>query len=381
MQLSAEDQAKLDAAALKIQARARGMNTRKLSKDDLTAKAQDRRETKEERQARRKAEIQAANAKRHAAFEAQSEIQEPNSSSLEPPVLPLEHAEQAQPVASVVGVKTEPINIFEGLTEEEIKKRQAAVVKIQSRARGVAVRGSDVKEKAAQRKKDAEVARLEFQRRQLAASADEDHTIAASDLGRAAEDIRIENQLSTAEQNLHLQAQSYAENLRKEAEYKKKREEELAQTSAASNDSAIEHATENKSTEVLLARQAEIAAQQKEQASMLSAETFYSGETQNRNVAFVLEEVHKESENQSLKASKGQKNVMFEYNKPARMCAPIQKQALDLIYSTHHRISNGSTFIAPHKFVQKSSLSGRFAGSGLCTHSPSRLLTRRKRPS
>lgn len=333
MQLSVEDQAKLDAAALKIQARARGMNTRRLSRDDLNAKAQEsRRETKEERQARRKAEIQAANAKRHAAFEAQLENQETNTAPIEQPISALEGSQQPQAVTTIAVVNPEPINIFEGLSEEEIKKRQLAVIKIQSRARGVAVRGSDVKEKAAQRKKDAELAKLEFQRRQLAASVDEDHTIAAADLGRTAEDIRIEEQLTSAEQNLHVQAQSYAENLRKEAEYKKKREEELAQTSAASNDAAIEHATEHKATEVLLARQAEIAAQQKEQASMLSAETFYSGENQSRDVAFVLEEVHKESENQSLKASKGQKNVMFEYNKPARMCAPIQKQALDLIY-------------------------------------------------
>lgn len=334
IQLSGEDQAKLDAAALKIQARARGMNTRRLSRDDLSAKAQEsRRETKEERQARRKAEIQAANARRHAAFEAQLEIQETGNLN-EQPLIAVENDQKGQVTTTTAGSKPEPINIFEGLSEEEIKKRQLAVIKIQSRARGVAVRGSDVKEKAAQRKKDAELAKLEFQRRQLAANTDEDHTIAAADLGRTAEDIRIEEQLTSAEQNLHLQAQSYAENLRKEAEYKKKREEELAQTSAASNDAAIEHATENKSTEVLLARQAEIAAQQKEQANMLAAETFYSGENQSRDVAFVLEEVHKESENQSLKASKGQKNVMFEYNKPARMCAPIQKQALDLIYST-----------------------------------------------
>jgi len=46
IQLSAEDQQKLDAAALKIQARARGMNTRRMSKDDLAVKAQEsRRET------------------------------------------------------------------------------------------------------------------------------------------------------------------------------------------------------------------------------------------------------------------------------------------------------------------------------------------------
>jgi uncharacterized protein (DUF1501 family) len=195
------------------------------------------------------------------------------------------------------------------------------------------VRGSDVKEKAAKRKKDAELARLEFQRRQLSAIDDQDHTIAASDLGRTAEDIRIEEQLNSAEQSLQEQAHSYAESLRKEAEYRKKREEELAQSSASENDASIEHATENKSAEVLLARQAAIIEQQKVQATMLSSETFYSGENQNRNMTYVLEQVHKDSENQSLKATKGQKNVMFEYNKPARMCAPIQKQALDFIYS------------------------------------------------
>lgn len=338
LQLSREDQEKLDAAALKIQARARGMNTRRMSRDDLAVVAQEsKRETKEERQARRKAEIQAANAKRHAAFEAQLE-QEAAAETSERRAATVENVQLMQEVAGDAVVKEAPIDIFAGLSEEEIKKRHLAVVKIQSRARGVAVRGSDVKEKAAQRKKDAELAKIEFQRRQLAANDDEDHTIAAAELGRTAEDIRIQEQLTAAEQNLHDQAQSYAENLRKEADYKKKREEELAQTSAASNDAAIEHATENKASEVLLARQAEIAAQQKEQASLLSAETFYSGESQNRDMTYVLEEVRKESENQSLKASKGQKNVMFEYNKPARMCAPIQKQALDLIYSTmtHH---------------------------------------------
>lgn len=339
LQLSREDQEKLDAAALKIQARARGMNTRRMSRDDLAVVAQEsKRETKEERQARRKAEIQAANAKRHAAFEAQLE-QEAAAESSEQPIATVENGQIMQEVGGDSVVKEAPIDIFAGLSEDEIKKRHLAVVKIQSRARGVAVRGSDVKEKAAQRKKDAELAKIEFQRRQLAANADEDHTIAAAELGRTAEDIRIQEQLTAAEQNLHDQAQSYAENLRKEAEYKKKREEELAQTSASSNDAAIEHATENKASEVLLARQAEIAAQQKEQASLLSAETFYSGENQNRDMTYVLEEVRKESENQSLKASKGQKNVMFEYNKPARMCAPIQKQALDLIYSTITRHS------------------------------------------
>jgi hypothetical protein len=339
LQLSREDQEKLDAAALKIQARARGMNTRKMSRDDLAVVAQEsKRETKEERQARRKSEIQAANAKRHAAFEAQLE-QEAAAETSEQSIATVENVQVMQEVGGDAVVKEAPIDIFAGLSEEEIKKRHLAVVKIQSRARGVAVRGSDVKEKAAQRKKDAGLAKIEFQRRQLAANADEDHTIAAAELGRTAEDIRIQQQLTAAEHNLHDQAQSYAENLRKEADYKKKREEELAQTSAASNDAAIEHATENKASEVLLARQAEIAAQQKEQASLLSAETFYSGENQNRDMTYVLEEVRKESENQSLKASKGQKNVMFEYNKPARMCAPIQKQALDLIYSTITRHS------------------------------------------
>ena len=51
------------------------MNTRRMSKDDLAVKAQEsKRETKEERQARRKAEIQAANAKRHAEFEAEAQL-------------------------------------------------------------------------------------------------------------------------------------------------------------------------------------------------------------------------------------------------------------------------------------------------------------------
>jgi hypothetical protein len=331
IQLSAEDQQKLDAAALKIQARARGMNTRRMSKDDLAVKAQEsRRETKEERQARRKAEIQAANAKRHADFEAEAQL----DSAAPPEPSDVAAADEAvAPAAAAEAVNLAvPIDIFHGLSEEEIKRRNQAVVKIQSRARGVAVRGSDVKEKAAQRKKDAEHAKMEFQRRLMAANADEDHTIAASELGRTAEDIRIEEQLAAAEVNLQLQAQTYADNLRKEADYKKKREEELQHTSAAANDAAIEHATENKATEVLLARQAEIAAQQKAQASMLAAETFYSGENQSREVAYVMEDVRKESDNQSLKASKGQKNVMFEYNKPARMCSPAQKQALDLIY-------------------------------------------------
>ena len=216
---------------------------------------------------------------------------------------------------------------------------------------------------------------MEFQRRQLAAS--EDSTVAASELGRTAEQIRIEEQLIAAEHNLHDQAQIYSENLRKEAEYKKKREEELAQASASANDAAIEHATENKSSEVLLARQAEISAQQKEQASFLAAETFYSGENQNRDVKFVMEEVHKESENQSLKASKGQKNVMFEYNKPARMCAPVQKQALDLIYSANMK-SNTDALLAPHSFLQKWLWSGMCGGSGRCTRCPSKRPTPRK---
>jgi hypothetical protein len=354
LQLSFEDQQKLDAAALKIQARARGMNTRKLSSSDLAAKAEEsKRETKEERQARRKAEIQAANAKRHAAFEAQVE-QETNAAEPEQVAVAVEVGQSSQESGGIeAAIKAIPVDILAGLTEEEIKRRNLAVVKIQSRARGASVRGSDVKEQAAKRKHDAELARLEFQRRQLAASVDADHTIAAAELGRTAEDIRIEEQLTAAEQNLHDQAQSYAENLRKEAEYKRIRAEELAQSSAAANDAAIEHATEHKSSEVLLARQAEIAAQQKEQASLLSAETFYSGENQHRDVTYVMEEVHQESENRSLKASKGQKNIMFEYNKPARMCAPIQKQALDLIYSTI--IAPNSNFVcAPHISLQKS---------------------------
>jgi len=172
-----------------------------------------------------------------------------------------------------------PVDIFHGLSEEEIKRRNQAVVKIRSRARGAAVRGSDVKEKAAQRKKDAERAKIEFQRRLMAASADEDHTIAASELGR------------TAEARAHLRAAcgcggepaAAGADVRGQpaqgGRLKKKREEELRRASAAANDAAIEHATENKATEVLLARQAEIAAQQKAQASMLAAETFYSGKT------------------------------------------------------------------------------------------------------
>ncbi len=307
------------------------MNTRRMSKDDLAVKAQEsKRETKEERQARRKAEIQAANAKRHAEFEAEAQLDSaaiPEQSDAQAADEPAAPAAAAEAVTLSV-----PVDIFHGLSDEEIQKRNQAVVKIQSRARGVAVRSSDVKEKAAQRKKDAEHAKMEFQRRLMAASADQDHTIAASELGRTAEDLRIQEQLAAAEVNLQLQAQTYADNLRKEADYKKKREEELQHTSAAANDAAIEQATENKANEVLLARQAEIAAQQVAQASMLQAETFYSGEMKGRDVAYVLEDVTKESENQSLKASKGVKNVMFEYNKPARMCLPVQKQALDLIY-------------------------------------------------
>ncbi len=330
VEVSAEDQARLDAAALKIQARARGMNTRRMSRADLEEKAQEsKRETKEERQARRKKEIHEANAQRFAAFEAQLE-QKPlaDVAVTESPVIAVESAaEVTSPDPEVIG-SAAPIDIYQGLTQEEIKKREIAVVKIQSRARGVAIRSSDVKEKAAQRKQAAEMARLEFQRRQLA----EVNTMSAMELGRTSEDIRIEEKLSAAEQNLHSQAHSYAENIRKEAEYKKKREEELTHTSAAANDAAIEHATENKAVEVLLARQAEIAAQQEEQASMLAAQTFYSGENQTRQATYVLEDVHG-AENQSLKASKGQRNVMFEYNKPALLCAPIQKQALDLIYS------------------------------------------------
>ena len=49
--------------------------------------------------------------------------------------------------------------------------------------------------------------------------------MSAIELGRTSEDIRLEEQLSSAEHNLQSQAHSYADNLRKEAEYKKKREE------------------------------------------------------------------------------------------------------------------------------------------------------------
>ena len=359
------------------------MNTRRMSKDDLAVKAQEsKRETKEERQARRKAEIQAANAKRHAEFEAEAQLD-----SAAPPEQSDAQAadEPAAPAAAAEAVTLSvPVDIFHGLSEEEIKRRNQAVVKIQSRARGVAVRSSDVKEKAAQRKKDAEHAKMEFQRRLMAATADQDHTIAASELGRTAEDLRIQEQLAAAEVNLQLQAQTYADNLRKEADYKKKREEELQHTSAAANDAAIEHATENKAVEVLLARQAEIAAQQEEQASMLSAQTFYSGENQTRQAKYVLEDVHG-AENQSLKASKGQRNVMFEYNKPALLCSPLQKQALDLIYSTtpsNNSPNNSPTFdfrvFTTHIVLQKSWSSGRFAGSGHSTRCPSRMQTRRR---
>jgi plectin len=384
---SAEDQAKLDAAALKIQARARGMNTRRLSKSDLAAQAeQSKRETKEERQARRKKEIQETNAKRFAAFEAQLETQKPlaDATASELPVVAADMNAEVTSSPGAEGIATAaPIDIYEGLSEEEIKKRELAVVKIQSRARGVAIRSSDVKEKAAQRKKDSESARLEFQRRQLAENKDV-HTMSAIELGRTSEDIRLEEQLSSAEHNLQSQAHSYADNLRKEAEYKKKREEELTQTSAASNDAAIEHATENKAVEVLLARQAEIAAQQEEQASMLSAQTFYSGENQTRQAKYVLEDVHG-AENQSLKASKGQRNVMFEYNKPALLCSPLQKQALDLIYSTtpsNNSPNNSPKFdfrvFTTHNVLQKSWSSGRFAGSGHSTRCPSRMQIRRR---
>jgi hypothetical protein len=139
IQLSAEDQQKLDAAALKIQARARGMNTRRMSKDDLAVKAQEsKRETKEERQARRKAEIQAANAKRHSEFVAEAQLD-----SAAPPEQSDAQAadEPAAPAAAAEAVTLSvPVDIFHGLSEEEIKRRNQAVVKIQSRARGVAVR-------------------------------------------------------------------------------------------------------------------------------------------------------------------------------------------------------------------------------------------------
>ncbi len=205
MQLSAQDQQKLDAAALRIQARARGMNTRRMSKDDLAVKAQEsRRETKEERQARRKAEIQAANLRRHADFEAHLD----SVAAPEQCDTVVADAMQVQEAAAEALALAVPVDIFQGLSEEEIKRRNQAVLKIQSRARGVAVRSSDVKEKAALRKKDAEHAKMEFQRRQLSASADHDHTIAASDLGRTAEDIRIEHHLASAELNLQQQAQT-----------------------------------------------------------------------------------------------------------------------------------------------------------------------------
>jgi hypothetical protein len=118
IQLSAEDQQKLDAAALKIQARARGMNTRRMSKDDLAVKAQEsKRETKEERQARRKAEIQAANAKRHAEFEAEAQLD-----SAAPPEQSDAQAadEPAAPAAAAEAVTLSvPVDIFHGLSEEE----------------------------------------------------------------------------------------------------------------------------------------------------------------------------------------------------------------------------------------------------------------------
>jgi hypothetical protein len=177
-----------------------------MSRADLEEKAQEsKRETKEERKARRKKEIHEANAQRFAAFEAQSE-QKPlaDAAVTESPVIAVESAaEVTSPDPEVIG-SAAPIDIYQGLTQEEIKKREIAVVKIQSRARGVAIRSSDVKEKAAQRKQAAEMARLEFQRRQLA----EVNTMSAMELGRTSEDIRIEEKLSAAEQNLHSQAHS-----------------------------------------------------------------------------------------------------------------------------------------------------------------------------
>ena len=115
------------------------MNTRRMSKDDLAVKAQEsKRETKEERQARRKAEIQAANAKRHSEFVAEAQLD-----SAAPPEQSDAQAadEPAAPAAAAEAVTLSvPVDIFHGLSEEEIKRRNQAVVKIQSRARGVAVR-------------------------------------------------------------------------------------------------------------------------------------------------------------------------------------------------------------------------------------------------